>query len=349
MDLTFQEMYDAIGRQESLYEGQFITAVKSTGIFCRPSCRARKPLAKNVEFFTNAEEALKHGYRPCKICCPMEMEHDTPMEISNLILELQINPYIKITDADLKEKGLEPNKIRRWFKKNHGMTFQSYQRLIRINAGYDKIKKGSSITHSVFDAGYESLSGFNQRFKAIFGQSPQKSGTKNIIYLDRITAKLGPMFIASTENGICLLEFTDRKMLETELRDLQNRLNAVIVPGSNDYIKQAKSELNEYFEGLRKKFKVSLDLVGTDFQKKVWTNLMNIPYGETRSYQQQAALLGNPKSVRAVANANGMNKIAIIIPCHRVIGSDGSLTGYSGGLPRKKWLLKLEKKKKENY
>ncbi|MBT3983100.1 MAG: methylated-DNA--[protein]-cysteine S-methyltransferase [Bacteriovoracaceae bacterium] len=346
MNLTFEQKYNAIGKKESLYEGIFVTAVKSTKIFCRPSCRARKPLAKNVTFYKNAEEALRYGYRPCKICKPMENESETPGYIKELIKELHRNPYQKIKDWNLKKRNLEPSHVRRWFKKHHNMTFHAYQRLIRINSAYTKIQEGDSITLTAFDSGYESLSGFNDGYKNIFGSSPQKNPGKTIIYIDRFSTKLGAMYACSTDKGICLLEFTDRKMLETEFKNICSRFDAVIIPGTNKHIKLVKKELKHYLEGKLKKFTVPLDTAGTDFQKSVWKILKSIPYGKTCSYLEQAKKMNNPKAVRAVANANGMNSIAIIIPCHRVIGSDGSLTGYGGGLPRKKWLLELEQSQK---
>ncbi|MFT6655416.1 MAG: AraC family transcriptional regulator of adaptative response [Marinomonas primoryensis] len=151
------------------------------------------------------------------------------------------------------------------------------------------------------------------------------------------------MFVCATDDGICLLEFVDRRMLETEFEDLQRRLKAPIVAGENAHTKQLKQELEEYFLGSRQVFTVPLQTPGTDFQNGVWQALGTIPYGETASYQEQATRLNNPKAVRAVARANGMNRIAIVIPCHRVIGKDGSLTGYAGGLERKRWLLDHEK------
>lgn len=154
---------------------------------------------------------------------------------------------------------------------------------------------------------------------------------------------LGPMFAGAVDGGICLLEFTDRRMLETELKALTGRLNAVIVQGDHKLFTPLSKQLNEYFEGKRKSFDLPLITPGTEFQQSVWKILQGIPYGTTRSYKKQAALLGKPDAVRAVANANGWNKISIIIPCHRVIGEDGTLTGYGGGLWRKKWLLEFEK------
>ena len=152
------------------------------------------------------------------------------------------------------------------------------------------------------------------------------------------------MFGCATNKGVCLFEFANRRMLETEFKDLTKRLNAVILPGENEHLKQLQNEISEYFKGDRESFSIELDAPGTSFQQKVWKMLMTIPYGKTWSYQEQSIQLKKPKAVRAVANANGQNRIAIIIPCHRVIGKDGSLTGYGGGLERKKWLLDFERK-----
>ena len=151
------------------------------------------------------------------------------------------------------------------------------------------------------------------------------------------------MFACATEKGLCLLEFTNRKMLETEFKDLSKRLNAVILPGKNTHLDQTEVQLKEYFEGNRKNFSIPLHTPGTAFQNKVWETLQTIPYGETLSYEQMAIKTGNPKAVRAVGTANGFNRISVIIPCHRVIGKNGHLTGYGGGLERKKWLLDFEK------
>lgn len=257
--------------------------------------------------------------------------------------ELDENPYLRLKDHDLAERGIEPNHIRRWFKKHHGMTFQAYQRMLRINTAFTKISSGNSVTETAFDTGYESLSGFNDGFQSVFGKSPQKLAEHSVINIARFTTPLGPMFACATKKGICLLEFTNRKMLETEFRDLSKKMNAVILPGPNPHLDQVQTEIGAYFDGSRKQFFIPLDTPGTVFQCSVWKNLLKIPYGETRSYKRQAQILGKPDAVRAVASANGMNRVAIIIPCHRVIGENGDLTGYAGGLARKKWLLDHER------
>ena len=343
-ELSFEEKYNAIGKKESVYEGVFITAVTTTGIFCRPSCRAKKPKAENVIFYETPQEAIQNGFRPCKICKPMNLEGDTPEDIKRIIHELQEFPYLKIKDFDLKQRGVEPSQIRRWFQKHHHMTFHSYQRMLRINMAYNQIKGGNSVSNTAFGLGYESLSGFNEGWQNIFGKPPKNIKERSVINIIRFTTKLGPMFACATEKGLCLLEFTDRRMLETEFQDICKRLNAVILPGKNKYLDLVQIQVLEYFEGERKEFTIPLHAPGTEFQQSVWKVLQQIPYGETWSYKEQAIKLNNPNAVRAVANANGYNRIAFVIRCHRVIGSNGDLTGYGGGLGRKKWLLQLERK-----
>jgi AraC family transcriptional regulator of adaptative response/methylated-DNA-[protein]-cysteine methyltransferase len=165
-----------------------------------------------------------------------------------------------------------------------------------------------------------------------------------MIKITKIETPLGEMVAGATDEGVCLLEFTDRRMLPTEYKDLVRLLKTTMEDGENRHLKTLKEQLEEYFDGKRKEFTVSLVTPGTEFQQAVWKELQNTHYGSTRSYQEQAIALNRPDSVRAVANANGMNRISIVIPCHRVIGSDGRLTGYGGGLKRKKWLLDHEKK-----
>jgi AraC family transcriptional regulator, regulatory protein of adaptative response / methylated-DNA-[protein]-cysteine methyltransferase len=165
-----------------------------------------------------------------------------------------------------------------------------------------------------------------------------------MIKLTKIDTPLGEMVAGATDKGICLLEFNDRRMLPTEYKDLTRLLSTTMEDGENKHLRILKKQLKEYFDGKRKEFTVPLVTPGTEFQQVVWKELQNIRFGSTRSYQEQAIVLNRPDSVRAVANANGMNRISIVIPCHRVIGSDGRLTGYGGGLKRKKWLLDHEKK-----
>lgn len=343
MELSNELMYEASFTKDPNFEGVFWVGVKTTGIFCRPTCTARKPKPENVEFFQNTKAAILKGYRPCKVCRPLENINGTPEYIQRILKELREDPSLKFKDFDLVQREIEPATIRRWFQKNHGMTFHAFQRMFRLNTAFKKIQQGENIMETAYDSGFESLSGFNESFKTIFGVSPKNSKSHKIIDLKRIQTPVGTMYAAAIEEGICMLEFTDRKMLETEFEDLAKSLNATIILGENPHFETLEKELSEYFTGERTRFSVPLSPVGTAFQKSVWKALMEIPYGETWTYRKQSEFLGDAKKVRAVANANGMNKISIIIPCHRVIGSNGTLTGYGGGIWRKQKLLELEK------
>ena len=343
MELSNEIMYQASSDKNPDFEGVFWMGVKTTGIFCRPTCTARKPKFENVEFFTSTKDAILKGYRPCKVCKPLENPDETPEGIQHLLNELAADPSLKFRDHDLVKRGLEPATVRRWFMKHHGMTFHAFQRMFKLNSAFKKLNLGGNVTDTAFESGYESLSGFNESFKNIFGVSPKHSKSEKVVDLKRIETPLGTMIACADEKGICMLEFSDRKALPTELKEISKHFNANIIQGENPHFTTLEDELAEYFAGKRRDFSVPLSPVGTQFQKNVWEVLRQIPYGTTRSYQEQANILGNPKAVRAVANANGLNKISIIIPCHRVIGTNGTLTGYGGGIWRKQKLLELEK------
>lgn len=338
-----EEYYNAVKERNSEYIGTFFFAVKTTGIFCIPSCRARTPKSENIEFSNSSKELMDNGYRPCKICNPTKYAYEPPEEIKRAIEIVNHDLFEKVTDQKLRDNGLKPENIRRWFKKHHGMTFQTYQRMLRINTAFQNIKQGKQVTDTAFSSGYNSLSGFNYSFKNILGSTPANSKDKEVLLINRFATPLGPMFICSSETGICLLEFTDRRMLETEIHNLQQKFNAVILTGENKHIKIAKKQLSEYFLGKRQEFTVAIDPLGSDFEKEVWKRLINIPFGSTMSYKQLANDLGKNDNTKIIAKANGRNSIAIIVPCHRIITEDGKLKGYGGGLKRKEWLLMHEK------
>ena len=338
--------YQALLSKDQTQDGAFYAAVTTTGIFCRSICTARKPKRENVLFYTTIQEALAAGFRPCKICRPMESVGKIPSEMEALIREVESNPQFRIKEWQLRERGMDPNTLRRWFLKNYHMTFQAFCRMQRINAAFGAIKEGERVLDAAMESGYDSLSGFNRAFEKTMGTTPRESKSKqqDILLYKRFDTPIGPMITIAGSKGICLLEFGDRRMLETEFIDLQKRLNAVILPGVNSFIEQVMMELDEYFNGKRCEFTVPLHTPGTEFQNLVWNTLMSVPFGETVSYQALAKQINNPKAVRAVGRANGMNRIAILIPCHRVIGRDGELTGYGGGIWRKEWLITHEAK-----
>lgn len=336
-------MFSAFEGRDSTYDGVFFTAVQTTGIFCRPSCPARRPKRENVEFYPSARDALLAGFKPCKRCRLMEPSGQPPTWLRPLLAELDNQPAKRFTDQDLRTMALDPSSVRRWFRSNHGMTFHAYQRARRLGLALGQIREGADITDTAYDHGYESLSGFRDAFAKYFGDAPGRSRAAALVSMTRVLTPLGPMVAGATDDGICLLEFADRRMLETQIKRLRKHLDCAFAPGSNDHIAQLDEELHEYFDGRLRQFTVPTVEPGTDFQRAVWEQLRTIPYGMTRSYEEQARALGRPTARRAVGRANGDNRIAIVIPCHRVVASDGTLCGYGGGLWRKQHLLDHER------
>jgi AraC family transcriptional regulator, regulatory protein of adaptative response / methylated-DNA-[protein]-cysteine methyltransferase len=333
----------ALAERDQAYAGLFLVAVKTTGIFCRPGCPARTPKPENVLFFETVKDALDAGYRPCKVCKPLERIGETPPEIRDLLDELHRQPGLRLSTRNLLERGIQPDALRRWFKKHHGITFHAYQRYVRIGRAVEQLKSGATVTEVALES-YDSLSGFQDSFKQALGLSPRQSVEQTVILIARLPTPLGLMMAGAVNDRLCLLEFCDRRMLATELEQITKLYRGPTITGHCALFDETQRQLDEYFAGRLMEFTLPLDLKGTPFQQAVWQGLLAIPYGTTRSYAQQAKYLGQPSAVRAVAHANGMNRLAIVVPCHRVIGSDGGLTGYGGGLERKQWLLNHERK-----
>ncbi len=336
-------LWRAVVERDTRYEGIFVLAVRTTGIFCRPGCPARTPSRRNVEFFRSPREAMARGFRPCLRCRPMEPRGEAPEPIRALMRDVQADPTRRLRDRDLRARGLDPATVRRWFQRHHGMTFHGWQRGLRLAGALGALARGDGVSRAAFDSGYDSLSGFQEALRTLTGRSPSRSRDAMVVHLSQLSTPLGPMLLGATDDAVVLLEFTDRRMLETQLKRLERQLDCVFVPGSGGPGAALEKELGRYFAGELREFTVPLVTPGSPFQQRVWSGLREIPYGETRSYGQQARALGDPKAVRAVARANGDNRIAIVIPCHRVIGADGKLTGYGGGLERKRFLLELER------
>lgn len=335
-------MITAFLSRDGSFDGVFFTGVRTTGIFCRPTCPAKKPREDNVDFFPTTRDALLAGFRPCKRCRPMEPTGALPSWLDGLMSDVEAEPERRWTDEDLRSRGLSPERVRRWFQSNHGMTFHTYSRVSRLGLALGQIRRGSRVSRAAFGSGYESLSGFNEAFRRFVGQAPRDVRSSTVVTVSRIPTPLGPMVAGAVDDALCLLEFADRRMLETQIVRLQKHLECVFVPGTHEVLDRLAEELESYFGGGETEFSVPLVTPGTPFQQQVWTNLRAIPAGTTKSYAEIATEIGRPSAVRAVARANGDNRIAILIPCHRVIGADGKLTGYGGGLWRKKRLLDVE-------
>jgi AraC family transcriptional regulator of adaptative response/methylated-DNA-[protein]-cysteine methyltransferase len=336
------EYYQALINRDSSYEGVFFAGITSTGIFCRPTCTARKPKRENCLFFKTAQASLLAGFRPCKRCRPLLNPSEPSDMVKHLTEMVESEPTRRWTDKDVRELGYTPSTVRRQFKKRYGMTFTAYSRARRMGIALKTIREGDKIINAQIDAGYSSGSGFRDAFSSIMGSAPNDKNHK-VLKAEWIDTPLGSMVAIFDETHLYLLEFTDRRGLEREIEKMRKSLKVAIVPGRSPVTQMIEDDLAAYFKGELQEFTTPFKVNGSDFQKSVWDELLTIPYGVTRSYAEQAQRIGNPKAVRAVARANGMNQLAIIIPCHRVIGSDGKLTGYAGGLARKEWLLDLEK------
>ncbi|WP_432666458.1 trifunctional transcriptional activator/DNA repair protein Ada/methylated-DNA--[protein]-cysteine S-methyltransferase [Wukongibacter baidiensis] len=340
---TKEIYYRALLERDSQFDGIFFAAITTTGVFCHATCPARKPKFENCEFYETAEAALLAGYRPCKRCHPLSYPQEFPSAIRQLIQLVEENPEKRWKDKDFESLGLNSVTARRQFKKKFGMTFVQYARARRMGIAFKEIRMGEKVITAQVDTGYESASGFNDAFSKIIGDAPKKSKKRIILYTKLIDTMLGTMISIADEKHLYLLEFVDRRGLELEIERLRYRLNASILPGKTDILMQIETELTNYFNKEAKVFRTPLKLIGSDFQKNVWSELCKIPMGKTCTYSDIAMNLGRKNAVRAVGNANGANQLAIIIPCHRVIKSDGTLGGYGGGIERKRWLLKHEK------
>lgn len=384
-------MYDALVKRDASFDGLFFVGVKTTGIFCRPSCPAKKPHEKNVEFFPTVRDAMYAGYRACKRCRPLDIAGASPDWATRLMERVEAKPDGRMADSDLRDMDIDPATARRFFQSQFGMTFQGFQRARRLGRALAMIRAGESTTAAAIDNGFESSSGFRDAFARLFGCPPSQADDVNCLTARWIDTPIGAMLAIADDAQLVLLEFVDRRALETEINWLRRRFRATIVPGANAVLEQIEHELKAYFglqahesevdqnrtapvrkrhddretsqengtrrktEGLEERrdsangvltaapaFEVPFPLVGTDFQTSVWRELLEIPLGETRSYSDIARAVGKPNAVRAVGTANGANRLAIVIPCHRVVRSDGSLCGYGGGRWRKEWLLDHE-------
>lgn len=339
-------MQKAFAAKDSQYDGVFFVGVKTTGVFCRPVCRAKPAKPENLEFFASAGEASRSGYRACKLCKPEETEQ-TPKTITQLLDHLRQNPDIRLTAERLREMGIDPSTARRLFQRQFGMTFAAYQRARNMGTAISSVKDGGRVITAQQSAGFESPSGFREAFAKHFGRSPRDASHMTQLKMKWLASPLGQMLAVADDEGIVLCDFFDRREIEAAIAHVRRRFStraapAVITPGENSHLAKLETELGEYFAGTRQTFTVPLVPAGSDFERKAWDYLRSIPFGETRSYGQQAKAIGMPNASRAVGRANGMNFIAILIPCHRVIGANGKLTGYGGGVARKQWLLEHE-------
>ena len=328
----------AFMRRDRAWDGRVIGAVKTTGIYCKPSCPARRPKPENVDFYATAEEARAAGYRPCLRCKPDEVGRDREAVAKAIKLIEQAEEPPSLTElADAV--GYAPHHFQRLFKRDLGVSPAEYARGLRTQRAEAALKQNGRVTDAVYDAGYASPSGFYSDAKERLGMTPsawRDGGRGETIRWTNFDSPLGPMLIAATSKGICRLTFDDSE--ESLTRRFPNAAIVKDEGGLRDLVEGALVAI----ESPSAARDLPIDVAGTAFQEAVWRELRKIPLGETRSYAEIAVAIGQPKAVRAVGTANGDNHVAVLIPCHRVIRSDGTLGGYAGGLDRKRKLLAAE-------
>jgi len=337
---TISEMHRAVQGKDSAYDGFFFVAVRSTRIYCRPSCPSRTTNPANREFYPTPDMAEAAGYRACKRCRPLECDGRPPDWVGRLLAATGDHPNGRWRDAALKAGGFEPTRVRRYFRQRYGITFQEYARRLRMGQAMKALRLGEKIDRVALTNGYESHSGFRAAFGETFGRPPgQKRGGSTIVTTE-IPSPIGALSAAATDEGICLLEFGPRT--DSAIKELSKHFRRAVLPGDHALLDRLRDELAAYFTGRLRSFTIPLITHGTNFQKSVWDALRTIPYAKTCSYADIARQVGSSAAVRAVGQANGRNRIAIVIPCHRVVNSGGRLGGYGGGLWRKQFLLDLE-------
>ncbi len=337
-----EEYYRALVEKMPEYEGLFFVGVKTTGVFCRPTCPARKPKLENCEFYKTAQEALLASFRPCKRCRPLSHPCQASELVQALVEAVEESPEKRWKERDFKALFIDSSTARRQFKKRFGMTFIAYARARRMGLAMKEIREGSAVIDAQLSAGYESSSGFRDAFARIMGAAPTLSGERGVLRAAWLDTPLGPMVAIADEEALYLLEFVDRRGLEREVERLRYKTKSAIIPGRTQAIHSIEEEIGKYFCGELREFKTPVAVIGSSFQQRVWEELKKIPFGQTRSYSEIATLVGKPSAFRAAAQANGANQLAIMIPCHRVINMSGELGGYGGGLNRKRWLIHHE-------
>ena len=344
------ELWTAVLARDASRDGSFVFAVRSTGIYCRPSCPARRPRRENVQFFQVPEAAEQAGFRACRRCHPRRARGSNPqIELVRRVCHLidehgEVMPTLQTLSA---ETSVSPHHLQRTFKEIMGITPKQYAESRRLSEFKSKVRTGASVTDAMYDAGYGSSRSLYEKSSAHLGMTPATYGRggkgMRIVYTIA-GCSLGRLLVAGTERGICSValgdsdaELTAGLFSEYPNASIDSK-DTTISPGLNLWLEKVLAGLN----GESPSIDLPLDIQATAFQWRVWEELRRIPFGETRSYQQIAGAIGKPKAVRAVASACAGNHAALIIPCHRVIRGDKSLGGYRWGLVRKKQILEQE-------
>ncbi len=341
---TDDVLYDALLARSPAYESFAYVGVRTTGVFCRLTCPARKPKRENCVFFATREQALDAGYRPCLRCRPMEPAPQASATVPRLESLLVTDPAKRWDERELESLGIDASTARRAFRARHGVTFLQAARAQRLGAAATRLATGAAVVEAQHDAGFESASGFRAAFAKLLGAAPARAPRLALLCAARIATPIGTMVAIADESALHLLEFANRTALPRELRRLVARTRSSIRFGRSGIVDSIERELAAYFAGSSTRFETPLMRHGSAFERSVWDALERIAPGTTTSYGAIAAALGHRDAARAVARANGTNQIAIVVPCHRVVAADGALTGYGGKLWRKRWLLAHERR-----
>lgn len=340
---TDAERWDAVTRRAPQADGAFFYAVKTTGVFCRPSCASRQPRRENVAFFTDANAARAAGYRDCKRCQPGGLPRELEI-VNRACAALDADPQQRLTLAQLSDAvHVSPFHLQRLFKRVVGVSPRQYQAAQRGAALRDALQSGSDVTRATLDAGFGSPSRMYDSASAELGMAPsafRRKGAGLTVRYASAPTSLGFVLVAATDKGICKIGFGDDAA--TLADDLRGEFaNAELVEDATR-LAPFIAQIDAYLRGTRQDFELPLDIAATAFRQRVWDALRRIPYGETRSYSEIAEAVGSPRAVRAVASACATNPVALAIPCHRVVQKGGALAGYRWGLPRKAALLDNE-------
>lgn len=351
-DLVFTDSpetcWQAVQTKDARFDGRFVFAAQSTGIYCRPSCPSRLPKRDGVSFFRNSEEAEQAGFRACLRCRPNQIPAvDPQVELVERVCRLLDLPNEETpTLAQLSTQvGVSPFHLQRTFKRLMGITPRQYAASARMRKFKTELREGKSITTALYDAGFGSSSRLYERTGTDLGMTPaiyRRGGQGLVINYGIAACPLGRLLVAATARGICAVRLGDADdKLEADLR---SEYPAAKIVSNQSSLAPAVQELLNYLQGKQAVIDLPLDIQATAFQAQVWKNLRAIPYGETRSYGELARAMGQPGAVRAVARACASNPVALIVPCHRVIRSDDTLGGYRWGIERKKRLLEQERR-----
>ena len=330
--------------RDTASDGQFVYSVKSTGVYCRPSCAARLANPANVRFHLTPAAAQAEGFRACKRCKPdlgCEAPHAAKVaEAARRIAASEESPSLT---SLAKRAGLSPHHFHRVFKAITGLTPKDYAAAHRGNKVRAELRKSASVTEAIYDAGYNSGSRFYEKSKSLLGMTPTRyraGGADEEIRFAIAETSLGALLVAASEKGVCAISMGDNP--EKLLQDLQDRFTRARLVGGDAKFEKLVAKVVGLVERPRKDLDLPLDIRGTAFQQRVWKALTTIPAGKTASYAEIAKKIGKPSAVRAVAQACAANSLAIAIPCHRVVKTDGGLSGYRWGVARKQELLARE-------